>query len=50
MMLRKSSKDVVGQVTAVGSLFDEVERLRGFEGLINFSDLEGDQLAEEGAG
>ena len=26
MMLRKSSKDVVGQVTAVGSLFDKVER------------------------
>ena len=48
-MLRKSSKDVVGQVTAVGSLFDEVERLGGFEGLMKFDDLEGDQLAEEGA-
>ena len=49
MMLRKSSKDVVGKVTAVGSLFHEVERGGVVEGLMNFGDLEGDQLAEEGA-
>ena len=49
MMLGKSRKDVVGKVTAVGSLFDKVERGGVVEGLMNFSDLEGDQLAEEGA-
>ena len=48
MMLRKSSKDVVGKVTAVGSLFDEVDRGGGGESLMKFGDLEGDQLAEEG--
>jgi len=50
MMLGKGCKYVVGKVTSVGSLFDDVNRGRGFEGLMKFHDLEGDQLAEEGAG
>ena len=49
MMVGDSGEDVVGQVTAVGTLFNEVERWGVVEGLMKFGDLEADQLAEEGA-
>ena len=38
MMVGESGEDVVGQVTAVGSLFDEVERWGVVESLMKFSD------------
>ena len=50
MVVGDSGEDVVGQVTAVGTLFNEVERWGVVEGLMKFGDLEADQLAEEGTG
>ena len=48
MIVGDGGKDVVGKVTAVGSLFEEVKRGGVVEGLMKFGDLEADQLAEEG--